>query len=87
MLVNTGFQTFITWFIHGFWWIFVGGLHWGRDVCSEGAEGSRHTGGLWDGSGKGHEEGDGEEHVSKEAVEVTCIIPLDLWFDQNIVSI
>ena len=50
---------------------FAGGLHRGRDVCSEGEEGSCNAGGFRDGGGQDHEKGDWEEHVPKEAVEVT----------------
>lgn len=32
---------------------YIGRLHRGRDVCSERTESARHSGGLWDGGGKG----------------------------------
>lgn len=45
-------------------------MHGGRNVCSKGEEGPRNSGRFWDGSSKGHEEGDREEHVIAEALEI-----------------
>lgn len=43
--------------------VLPGGVHRSRHVCSKGEKDPCNTGRLWDGSCKGHEEGDREEHV------------------------
>lgn len=48
----------------------TGCVHRSRNVCPEGEKGSRDARRLWDGSGQGNEEGDREEHVLAQALEV-----------------
>lgn len=62
----TGLQSVCLTFIS----LFLGCVHWSWNVCIEGKEGARNSGRFWDGCGQSNEEGDWEEHVIAEAVEV-----------------
>lgn len=50
--------------------LWTGCVHWGRYVCPTREKGARHTRRFRNGSSKGNEERNGEEHVAEEIVEV-----------------
>jgi len=53
---------------------YAGCMHWSRYVCFEGEEGTRDSGGFWDGGGQGDEKGDWKKYVIAEVVEVIFIL-------------